>query len=291
MKQAITLIILIAIILLMFSCGKADVTTQIAATTLPVYEFTKILCAETGISVSQVISENISCLHDYTLQVKQMRLLESAEMVIISGAGLESFLDDVIISTDNLVDASAGIELLCPGERHHAHDDHTHDADPHYWLSPTNAQIMAANILSALCSQYPDHEETFIENYNSLTEEIETLKIYAEDNLQNLACADLITFHDGFSYLADAYDLHILKAVEEESGSEASAQELSELCELVLSHDLSAVFTEKNGSVSAAKTIAAETGCGIYQLDMAISGESYFTAMRHNIDTLKEALG
>ena len=36
--------------------------------------------------------------------------------------------------------------------------------------------------------------------------------------------------------------------------------------------------------------IAAETGANIYQLDMVMAGNSYFEALYHNIDTLKEAL-
>ena len=78
--------------------------------------------------------------------------------------------------------------------------------------------------------------------------------------------------------------------MEEESGSEASAAELIELIEEVEHHDLPAIFTETNGSVSAAGIIARETGAGSYALDMAMGGDSYFEAMYHNIDTLKEAL-
>jgi ABC-type Zn uptake system ZnuABC Zn-binding protein ZnuA len=101
----------------------------------------------------------------------------------------------------------------------------------------------------------------------------------------------MITFHDGFGYFAQAFDLEILQAIEEESGSEASAQELISLIATVQEHQLPALFTERNGSVSAADIIAAETGATIYALDMAIAGEDYFQAMYHNIDTVKEALG
>jgi len=79
--------------------------------------------------------------------------------------------------------------------------------------------------------------------------------------------------------------------VEEESGSEASARELIHLIEEVEHHHLPAVFTEKSGSESAAAIIARETGCGSFRLDMAMSGNSYFEAMYHNINTIKEALG
>ena len=78
--------------------------------------------------------------------------------------------------------------------------------------------------------------------------------------------------------------------MEEESGSEASAKELIELIGLVQEHSLPAIFTEKNGSVSAAAILSGETGVSVYQLDMAMAGEDYFEAMYRNIDTLKEAL-
>ncbi len=41
---------------------------------------------------------------------------------------------------------------------------------------------------------------------------------------------------------------------------------------------------------SAAEIISNEANVAIYELDMALSGDSYFSAMYHNIDTLKEAL-
>ena len=55
-------------------------------------------------------------------------------------------------------------------------------------------------------------------------------------------------------------------------------------------HRLPAIFTELNGSASAASIIAAETGVASYPLDMAMGGSDYFQAMRANIDNLKEAL-
>ena len=76
-----------------------------------------------------------------------------------------------------------------------------------------------------------------------------------------------------------------------ESGSEASARELIELITLVEEQSLPAIFTEASGSTSAASIIARETGCGVFSLDMAMAGDSYFDAMYHNIDTIKEALG
>ena len=278
--------------LLLTGCT-SDQPAQIVATTAPVWQFTTALCEGTPLTVSQLVTENVSCLHDYTLTVGQMKKLESAKLIIISGAGLENFMTD-ILNGRHVLDASVGISLLeMDGNHHHdepAHDDHHHEHDPHIWLSPENAQSMAANICTGLTKEYPEYAHTFQDNLSSLTTQLQQLQEYGENALADLSCRELITFHDGFAYLADSFDLHILEAIEEESGSEASAQELIRLIETVKHNNLPAVFTEINGSASAAGVICAETGIASYPLDMAMAGEDYFESMYCNIDTLKEAL-
>ena len=120
---------------------------------------------------------------------------------------------------------------------------------------------------------------------------MDELQAYGEAQLQDLSSRELLTFHDGFSYFAQAFGLSILEAIEEESGSEASAQELIHLINLVEDHGLPAIFIEANGSASAAAVIARETGAASFALDMAMAGDDYFEAMYHNIDTIREALG
>ena len=285
--------------LLLGGCSRQPEASQIAATTLPVYEFTSRLCAGTGLSVTRLVTEEVSCLHDYSLNVRQVKAAEAAEVIVISGAGLEEFMEDILHDAKT-IDASDGIALIEPEEHHHhdheheeeeSHEGHHHEEDPHIWLSPANARDMAFNIWKGLCKAYPDHAALFTGNLQILSEELDALAVYGNQQLQELSCRDLITFHDGFAYFAEAFGLHIIRAVEEESGSEASARELIELIEEVEHHALPAIFTEKSGSVSAAGIIARETGCDSFCLDMAMAGDSYFEAMYHNIDTIKEALG
>ena len=273
-------------------CARTAPPAQIAATTLPVYDFTSRICADTPVTVTRLVTEQVSCLHDYSLNVRQVRAAEAAQVIVISGAGLEDFLGD-LLEGENLVDASAGISLICPEEGHdhdHEEDGHHHEQDPHIWLSPANARQMARNIFDGLSRRYPEYADTMEKNLKKLLLDLEELESYGREQLEDLSCRELITFHDGFSYFAQAFDLTILEAIEEESGSEASAKELIHLITLTREHSLKAVFTEKTGSVSAAGTLSRETGCPVYSLDMAMSGDSYFEAMYHNIDTIKEAL-
>ena len=283
------LIALLALLVLLCGCAPVQEPAQVAATTAPVYEFTARLCQGTDITVTRLITENVSCLHDYSLSVRQVKAAEGAELIVLSGAGLEDFMED-LLSEKATADSSHNIHLLgC----HHDHDhDHDHeDVDSHIWLSPENAMIMAKNICASLCAQYPQHQNAFLNNLQQLLTDLQVLQDYGKEQLALLNTRELITFHDGFAYFAEAFGLTILKAVEEESGSEASAGELKELCELVRSHKLPAIFTEVSGSTSAAEILSRETGVAIFMLDMAMSGNSYFEAMYHNIDTVKEALG
>lgn len=284
--------LLLASVLLLTGCAQGSTSAQVAATTLPVYEFALRLCQGTNISVTRLVTESVSCLHDYTLQVSQIRAIESAQVVILSGAGLEDFLGDALSGANAVIDASSGIPLLC-GEEGHDHDHeesgHHHETDPHIWLSPENAKKMASNICAGLSGQFPEYASIFQSNLESLITDLDALQAYGENALKDLSTRELITFHDGFSYFAQAFDLTIVKAVEEESGSEASAADLIELIGLVERHRLPAIFTETNGSTAAAKVIAAETGISVYALDMAMAADSYFEAMYHNIDTIREA--
>ena len=289
-------LILLLVCLLLSGCQTADTPAMVVATTLPVYDFTVALCQSTDITVERLINESVSCLHDYSLSVSQVKAVESAEIIVCSGAGLEDFLRDLLENSVK-VDASAGISLLCTSHSHD-HDDHAHHAhkdaqevDAHIWLSPANASCMAKNIAAGLIDHYPQHEQQIQNNLTVLLQNLDVLQQYGQQTLSELRSRDLITFHDGFSYFADSFDLHILEAVEEESGSEASAKELIHLITLVQDHKLPAIFTETHGSVSAANVISRETGANIYALDMCMGDTGYFEAMYRNIDTIKEALG
>ena len=294
MKTTSLILIFVLLIGVLSGCTGQAETADIAATTLPVYQFTSMLCEGTGLTVTRLVTESVSCLHDYSLNVRQVKAAESADLIVINGAGLEEFMEDVLDGKQR-IDASAGIALLesCHDHQHaYAEDGHIHDheQDSHIWLSPANAMVMAENICTGLKAQYPAHADTFENNLTSLLAQLQDLLDYGKSQLADLSCREIITFHDGFAYFAHCFDLEILAAVEEESGSETSAHQLIELIELVEHHSLPAIFTETNGSDASAKVIAAETGAVLYTLDMAMAGDDYFAAMRRNIDTLREAL-
>ena len=275
--------ILLALALLLSGCAaqKSEPSADILATTAPVAQIVGAITAGTDLTVATLISEPVSCVHDYALSVDQMRAVEQAKHIVISGAGLEEFMADVLTSRA-VIDASEGLALL-PGEEG--------ESDPHTWLAPENMIAMTRTVEAALAAEYPQHAALFAENADIWCGKLDELQAYGEQLLSSLSCRRLVTFHDGFAYFAKAFDLEIAASMEIEAGSEPSARELEEIISLLQDQVIPAVFTEINGTADAAELVARETGCAVFSLDTAISSVNYLSAMTQNIDTIKEALG
>ena len=279
------------------SAGQDDeAVLHIVATAYPVYLFTNTIVGDTeGVEVTQLVTEETSCLHDYTLTVTDMKAIEKADVIILSGAGLEDFMEDALAQSNAVViDCSAGIDLLpSSSHEHHDHedeDDHDH-FDPHFWMDEKAALTMMNNIVSGLSALDEEHADSYTANLNHAA------GLLSNDSLDasSLSCPYLITFHDGFQYFARSNGLTLLKAIEEEEGSEASAAEIKEIVDLIEEYRIPAIFTEKNGSDATAQAIARETGVAVYQLDMIMSGggqdiSAYVDAMNANYAVIREAL-
>lgn len=294
--------LLLSGLLLLTACGggtastpapaEDDDTIHILATTYPVYLFTTAVTEGVeGVEVTRLIQEEISCLHDYTLTVNDMKAIEAADVIVMNGVGLEDFMSDALATSDApVIDCSEGVELLAAL----GHEGHDHDAeyDPHIWMDEGNVSVMLENITKALSDLDPDHVETYEANRAAADAALG----YDAEKLSQLSGKPLITFHDGFQYFARATGLDLLKAIEEEEGAEASAAEIKQIVGLIGEYDIPAIFTEKNGSDATAQAISRETGCGVAQLDLVMSGDGsgiqpYVDAMNQNIDTILEALG
>lgn len=296
MKKAV-LSLLLAGLLLLSGCGGTPTTEsgiRLACTTYPVYLLTQtVVEGVEGVRAELVIDQEVSCLHDYTLTMQDMKAVEQADVVICNGAGLEDFLEDVL-EDRACIDCSQGIELIHTGEDgHDGHSDHDHDVDPHIWMAPENAAAMVQNIADGLGTLDPDNAARYQENAEQAAAFLAQLREELTALLEGRSYG-IITFHDGFSYFADSFGIELLAAVEEEEGSEASAKTINEIVGLVEEYQLPAIFTETNGSDATARTVCRECGIETYPLSMCMSGdgsglEDYAAVLRGNLETILEA--
>lgn len=298
MKKQRIFLFLLALALLLTSCAAAPApTADVLASTAPVAEIATALLDGTGLTVATLVDQSVSCLHDYSLSARQMIAVQKSALILTNGLELEAFLEDALTGQD-VVALCSNVPTIC-GEAHahegehaheHEHEGHHHEEDPHIWLSPDNLAIMTQNAAEALSARYPSHADTIRQNAAAYCAQIAAVKEYGEQQLSTLACRSLITFHDGFSYFAQAFDLTIAAAIEVEAGSEPPAKELAQIVTLVRGSAVPAIFVERNGNTDAANVISRETGVAVFSLDMGMETGA-LAAIRHNIDTIKEALG
>ena len=296
--------LLAALVMLLSGCAgapEAGADFVIACTTYPVYLLANSIAGEMdGVEVSLVINQQVSCLHDYALTVSDMKTLEHADAVAINGAGLEDFLGDAVAGK-NVIDCDEGIDLLRSEDEHgeeHEGQEHHHDgADPHIWMDPRAYAQMARTLAQGLAALDEENARRYLEQGERVAEELEAfyLDLTQSEAAQQVRGREIITFHDGFAYFANAFGLHIAAAIEEEEGAEASAKELKRTIQIVEEEHLSAVFTEVNGSANAARIIARECGVETYPLSMVMSGSrgdtisAYEQAITRNLETIMEA--
>ena len=244
-----------------------------------------------GVTVTNMTEPQTGCLHDYSLRPADMIMLEKADVFVINGAGMESFLDDVIRQREDLkvIEASKGIALL---------KDESGEENPHVWVSVTNAITYVNNIATQLSEADQANEEQYKSNAAAYVQKLTDLKDEMHSALDTLKSRDIITFHEAFPYFAQEFDLKIAAVVEREPGSEPVPKELAEIIDTVKQTGIKALFAEPQYSSKAADTIARDTGAKVYTLDPVVTGEAvpdaadaYIVTMRKNVETLVEALG
>ena len=145
MKRPI-LSMLLSVLLLLPGCTQAPSGSSqeegltVLATTYPVYLFARTVAQGVeGVTVERLNTGSVSCLHDYTLSVDDMKKIEGADVIAMNGAGLEDFMDDALAaSSAAVIDCSQGVALLENADHIHEEGDGGHDHghwDPHYWMA------------------------------------------------------------------------------------------------------------------------------------------------------------
>ena len=255
-----------------------------------------------GVNVKNMAEQNVGCLHDYTLRTGDMRMIHAADVVVINGAGMESFTDKILTDQQKpVIVASEGIDLICDDDEDedhdhdHDHDDHDHsDENAHVWMSPKQAIKQVENIAEGLIEQDPAHADAYRKNADAYIERLNKLDKQVEELLSSVQGAKIVTSHPAFEYLARDYGIEIVASLGQEPGEMPRTRDMARLVDDVRDMDIRALFVEKAYSERAAEVLARETGIAIYTLDSLTSGdmdeESYERGILADAQTLKEAL-
>lgn len=250
-----------------------------------------------NIELLNLTQPQTGCLHDYQLTPQDMISLESADILIINGGGMESFLDDIVKEYPKLkvINASENIEFLeaCEDEHAQSHEWHNHECNAHVWVSISGYIQQIKNITEALKSYDNTNMEKYAENEEKYLFELENLRNSMQTQLADIKGENIVIFHDSFAYLADELGLNVKHTVVMEEDTSLSAGEIAEIVEEIKEYNVKVLFTEEQYSDQIAATVAKETGAKVYVLDSCVRGDmdkqAYINAMKSNIEILKEA--
>ena len=204
--------------------------------------------------------------HDFELTPAAGAALEQADLVLISGAGLEEWLDetlDTIGGADRVRDLSDGVSLRAPGANEPGHGEHEDEVDPHYWLSAPNAIVMAENARDALADAAPDRATAFHERAAILVARLEEADARVRSILGEVPsdARRIVTDHDALGYFIDEYGLEFIGSIfpSLDVSSEPSAQEIEALVAEIRAQGVTAIFTESSVNPRLAAAVAEET--------------------------------
>lgn len=126
---------------------------------------------------------------------------------------------------------------------------HVHGViDPHVWEDVKNAQAMVQVIAETLIEADPAGRATYEESRDLYLQELTSLDRYVADKLALIPDLNrnLVTTHDAFGYLAEAYGLRVAGFVVPNPAQDPSAIQVTRLTETIRNLEVPAVFLEPN---------------------------------------------
>jgi zinc transport system substrate-binding protein len=292
-KSAFTLIIFIVSFVSLTGCieqpnssGKINVVTSF----YPLYEFSKRIGGEKA-DVSILVPAGAEP-HDWEPGPQDIIKIESAQIFVYNGAGLEPYIDKIITNTESqkliVVDSSEGIELIKEGGT----------PDPHIWLDPVLAKHQVDAIEKAFIKSDPKDSDYYTANAQALKQDLDALDANISQELAPSRKKVFITAHAAFGYFAKRYGLTQIAISGLSPDIEPSPAKIAEIVKIAQENKVKYIFFETLLSPKLSETIAKEAGAQTLVLnpieglseDQIRQGENYFTITRENVKNLKLAL-
>ncbi|PRS26207.1 adhesin [Bacillus sp. RJGP41] len=269
------------------------------------------------VSVESIVPPG-SDAHSVEIDTKTMVKLVESDAFVQTGTGLEAYADSVAEAVKNenvsIVNATEKMNFKNSketethseeGEEHNEekeedHDEHGEDLDidPHVWLDPKRAIVMAENIKNALVELQPNNKDEFEKNFSTLKNELEDLNSEFENMVNESDNKTFIVSHSAYGYWEDAYGLKQIGISGLSPTDEPSQKQMVDIIDTVKKDNIEYIFFEENVTNKIAEIVKNEAGVEALTLQNLESitdeniknDEDYFVIMRQNIEALKKAL-
>lgn len=245
--------------------------------------------------------------HTFEPSPKQVASLSQARVYFAVGLPFERRLLPRIKTGQGgprVVDTSAGVALrsLTPEEAEadeaeheqgHRHKKKAHGPeheevmpDPHFWLNPRLAKIMAANMAEALRSLEPGRTAEFQANLERLNLRLDEADRHLARALAPFKGKEFLVYHPAFGYLGDAYGLK--QVTVEVEGKEPGPKSLARIIDLAKARGIKVVFVQPQFPLAGARQVALAIGGTVVPMDPL--ARDYLANLERMAQELEKAL-
>lgn len=234
--------------------------------------------------------------HAYEPSPDDARKLKAADVVFVSGLGLEGWMTRLITASGyrgKAVVTTTGIRTR------RMEEDGKQITDPHAWNSAANGMIYVQNIVTALAAADPDGAAAYRVSGERYIAELRQLDTYARQQIAAIPQVKrkVLTSHEAFGYFGAAYGIIFLSPVGLSTESEASAQQVAALIRQIKSEKVRAYFLENSNDPRLVQQIARATGAepgGVLYVESLSPPDgpaaTYAAMVRSNVDLLVAAM-
>ena len=289
---------------------EADDMLTVVTSFYPMYIATlNIVDGVKGVRLENLSEPQTGCLHDFQLTPEDMKLLSTADVFVINGGGIESFMSDVAKAYPKLdvVEACEDVALLSDDESDSDHD-HDHDADAesdsahdhdhgdenaHAWMSVPRYRTMVKTIASHLAQKDEAHAEEYYANAEKYDAKLAKLE-KEQDSLKSLTDGqNIVIFHEAYAYVADDFSMNACYLLDLDEERSVSAGEIKQVISAIKDDGVSVILAEELYGKSMGDTVSRETDVHVVYIDPLNRGEydkdSYLDGMEQNIELIKDA--
>lgn len=242
--------------------------------------------------------------HTYQASAGDVETMTDADVVIYNGYNLEAKMTEIFASLKDqdknvicVEDALDSADILADPENPSADDPHIWN-DVQLWIQ------VGEHVAERLGEIDPDNKDVYAQNMADYKAELEEIEEYVIERTNEIPEDQriLVTAHDAFGYFNSAYGYTVRGLQGISTETEAGTSDVSELADFIVENKLKAIFVE---SAVTPKTIEAlQAAVKDKGHDVAIGGtlyadslgdeksgtETYLKTLKHNIDTIANAL-
>jgi len=265
-------------------CGRSKSETEtvkVVATIPPLASLAREVGGE-RVEVAELLPAGASP-HTFEPVPSLARTAAQARLAVRVGLGLDHWADDLLPDDVPVVTAGTldGMKLV----------ESEGTANPHVWLDPLYAKLIAAALARELTRIDPKGKTTYERNLNRCLKELDSLHARIAATVERFPSKSYVALHPAWVYFALRYGLERVALIAP-AGKEPTPKNLKEVIEAIKRTNARAVFAEPQLSSKAAEVVAEEAGVKVIALDpLGKPGESYISLMERNLRTMAEAMG